>query len=46
MADYDDDNLERHVHIHAEHVELGGTLGLPADAGGVVLFAHGSRRSA
>jgi dienelactone hydrolase len=33
---------EREVRISADPVELEGVLGVPGEAGGVVLFAHGS----
>ena len=42
---YDDDNLEHTVSIPAGGITLEGTLGLPAAAEGVVLFAHGSGSS-
>jgi len=42
---YGDDQLERTVSIPAGGVTLEGTLGLPSDAIGVVLFAHGSGSS-
>jgi dienelactone hydrolase len=42
---YDDDNLEHTVSIPAGSITLEGTLGLPAAAEGVVLFAHGSGSS-
>jgi len=42
---YDDDRLERTVRVPADRVELEGTLGVPAHASGVVLFAHGSGSS-
>jgi putative phosphoribosyl transferase len=40
-----DDGLERQVSLPATGVSLEGTLGVPADARGVVLFAHGSGSS-
>jgi len=45
MLDYGDDNIERTVHVPTDHIELEGTLGVPPDAAGVVLFAHGSGSS-
>src|SRR5438034_2619782 len=45
MLDYGDDNVERTVRVPMDHIELEGTLGVPADAAGVVLFAHGSGSS-
>jgi putative phosphoribosyl transferase len=42
---YGDDRLEHTVSIHAGHVALEGTLGVPANASGIVLFAHGSGSS-
>jgi putative phosphoribosyl transferase len=45
MPAYDDDRLERTVSINADGIELEGTLGVPSDASGVVLFAHGSGSS-
>jgi putative phosphoribosyl transferase len=45
MPAYDDDNLEHTVSIPVGHVTLEGTLGVPASARGVVLFAHGSGSS-
>lgn len=42
---FDDDHLERTVSISADHVALGGTLGVPPHAAGIVLFAHGSGSS-
>lgn len=45
MPAYDDDKLERTVNIRARSVTLEGTLGVPASATGVVLFAHGSGSS-
>lgn len=38
-------DVEREVSIEAGRVVLDGTLGLPNDAAGVVLFAHGSGSS-
>ncbi len=40
-----DDGLEREVAIEVGRVSLGGTLGVPNHALGVVLFAHGSGSS-
>ena len=45
MPAYDDDMLERTVRLRAEKAELEGTLGVPHDAQGIVLFAHGSGSS-
>jgi len=45
MLAYGDDNVERTVHVPTDHIELEGTLGVPPDATGVVLFAHGSGSS-
>ena len=42
---YADDRLERTVLIQTDHVKLEGTLGVPTDANGIVLFAHGSGSS-
>jgi putative phosphoribosyl transferase len=42
---YGDDHLERTISIRANQVMLNGTLGVPASASGVVLFAHGSGSS-
>jgi putative phosphoribosyl transferase len=42
---YGDDGLERTVSIQTDHVTLEGTLGVPKDASGIVLFAHGSGSS-
>jgi dienelactone hydrolase len=42
---YADDELETTVSIPAGRVTLEGTLGLPPDGAGVVLFAHGSGSS-
>jgi putative phosphoribosyl transferase len=42
---YGDDEIERTVSIPAGPVTLEGTLGFPASAIGVVLFAHGSGSS-
>ncbi|HEX6105285.1 MAG TPA: alpha/beta family hydrolase [Gemmatimonadales bacterium] len=39
------ESLEREVSLPLGEVTLAGTLGLPGDAGGVVLFAHGSGSS-
>src|SRR5262245_50976968 len=40
-----DDQLEREVTVTVGNVSLGGTLGVPAQPVGVVLFAHGSGSS-
>ena len=45
MPAYDDDKLERTNSLRAGDTELEGTLGVPADAKGIVLFAHGSGSS-
>src|SRR5258708_9945015 len=45
MPAYDDDKLERPISIRADSVALEGTLGVPAHAQGLVLFAHGSGSS-
>jgi dienelactone hydrolase len=37
--------VEREVTVRAGKVELGGTLGLPPEARGLVIFAHGSGSS-
>ena len=42
---YGDDGVERTVVIHVDRVRLEGTLGVPGNARGVVLFAHGSGSS-
>jgi dienelactone hydrolase len=42
---HDEDRLERTVSIPAGPVALGGTLGIPEGAAGIVLFAHGSGSS-
>ncbi len=42
---YDDDHVEHTVSVTAGDVTLQGTLGLPRDATGIVLFAHGSGSS-
>jgi pimeloyl-ACP methyl ester carboxylesterase len=42
---FGDDHLERAVSLPAGGVTLEGTLGVPADAIGMVLFAHGSGSS-
>ncbi|HEU4641112.1 MAG TPA: alpha/beta fold hydrolase, partial [Gemmatimonadaceae bacterium] len=39
------DESERTVRLELDHVVLEGTLGVPPDATGVVLFAHGSGSS-
>jgi len=45
MRPPDDDERERTVKIPAGRVELEGTLGVPRDPVGVILFAHGSGSS-
>src|SRR3954465_14584154 len=47
MLPYGEDNVERaiRVSIDIDHMELEGTLGVPNDAAGVVVFAHGSGSS-
>jgi putative phosphoribosyl transferase len=45
MLPFGDDNLERTIALNTGNVLLGGTLGVPGDARGVVLFAHGSGSS-
>jgi len=45
MPAYDDDKLERTVSIMCDGGRLEGTLGIPASAAGVILFAHGSGSS-
>jgi putative phosphoribosyl transferase len=45
MPPYDDDRLERTVTVSTGGVTLEGTLGVPANAVGLVLFAHGSGSS-
>src|SRR4029078_11308308 len=42
---YGDDRLERTVLIQTDHVTLEGPRGVPTDANGMVLFAHGSGSS-
>lgn len=42
---YADDALERTVSLRAGNVDLEGTLGIPENARGIVLFAHGSGSS-
>ena len=42
---YANDQLEEDVTIDVGHVSLGGTLGVPRESTGVVLFAHGSGSS-
>lgn len=42
---YDEDGRERTISIPADELTLDGTLGVPRDALGVVLFAHGSGSS-
>jgi putative phosphoribosyl transferase len=48
MLAYGDDNVERTIRIPIDpisDIELEGTLGVPENAGGIVLFAHGSGSS-
>lgn len=45
MLPYGDDGVERTVRLMVGSVPLEGTLGVPRDARGVVLFAHGSGSS-
>jgi len=45
MPPFDDDDLERNVLVETADVRLEGTLGLPGNAPGVVVFAHGSGSS-
>jgi dienelactone hydrolase len=45
MPDFDDDRLEHTISIPIGQLTLEGTLGVPAHATGVVLFAHGSGSS-
>jgi len=45
MLPYAEDRLERTVTLPAGRVTLEGTLGIPGDARGIVLFAHGSGSS-
>jgi putative phosphoribosyl transferase len=45
MPAHDEDKRERTVKIPVGRIELEGTLGVPDDAIGVVLFAHGSGSS-
>lgn len=42
---YGDDDIEQTVALSADGLKLEGTLGIPPDATGVVLFAHGSGSS-
>jgi putative phosphoribosyl transferase len=42
---YGDDRLERTVSIETDDVTLEGTIGVPTEATGIVLFAHGSGSS-
>lgn len=42
---YSDDSLERTISIRTDRVVLEGTLGVPHDVSGIVLFAHGSGSS-
>ena len=45
MLPYGDDGVEQTVTVPAGSVSLEGTLGVPDDAQGIVLFAHGSGSS-
>jgi putative phosphoribosyl transferase len=45
MLAYGDDNVERTIRVPLDHIELEGTLGVPENATGIVLFAHGSGSS-
>jgi putative phosphoribosyl transferase len=45
MPEYDNDGLERDVSIASDHATLDGTLGVPSQPTGVILFAHGSGSS-
>jgi dienelactone hydrolase len=45
MLPYGDDRVERTITLKAGDATLGGTLGVPAGAVGIVLFAHGSGSS-
>jgi putative phosphoribosyl transferase len=45
MPAYDDDKLERDVSIASDHATLEGTLGVPSQPTGIILFAHGSGSS-
>lgn len=45
MLPYGEDQVERTITLNAGGVTLEGTLGVPAGARGVVLFAHGSGSS-
>lgn len=45
MLPYGDDDLEQTVTVPVGTVSLEGTLGVPDDAQGIVLFAHGSGSS-
>lgn len=42
---YSDDDVERTIEFRADDLRLEGTLGVPADAIGLVIFAHGSGSS-
>ena len=42
---YRDDSVERTIRLTHDHTELEGTLGVPENPRGVVLFAHGSGSS-
>jgi putative phosphoribosyl transferase len=45
MLRYADDHLERTVTLRSDPVVLEGTLGVPPNASGIILFAHGSGSS-
>jgi dienelactone hydrolase len=45
MLAYGDDNVERTIKVPVDHIALEGTLGVPENAAGIVLFAHGSGSS-
>jgi putative phosphoribosyl transferase len=45
MLAYGDDNVERTIRVPLDHIELEGTLGVPENVAGIVLFAHGSGSS-
>jgi putative phosphoribosyl transferase len=45
MLPFGEDNVERTVRVPVNDIELEGTLGVPGNPTGVVLFAHGSGSS-
>lgn len=45
MLPYGDDGIESDVTVPVDHLSLAGTLGVPSDARGIVVFAHGSGSS-